>query len=104
MGRSNIEWGVQFRGGAVDFFCAGWLLACVILFAELDAELGDHHDNPENRWTHGISIYLSLVEQAGTARHRRALLQPHLGAPYRDTSLTRTPPPQDPTVGSCPGS
>jgi len=53
----------------VDFFCAGWLLACVILFAELDAELGDHHDNPENRRTHGISIYLSLVEQAGTARH-----------------------------------
>jgi len=36
--------------------------ATVLLFTELDAELGDHHDNVSRRSLHGVSVYISIIE------------------------------------------
>jgi hypothetical protein len=38
------------------------VVATVLLFTELDAELGDHHDNVSRRSLHGVSVYISIIE------------------------------------------
>ena len=62
MGTRSIECSAQRKNWVQVFLLGG---TAILFMTELDGELGDHHDDPMKRRSHGFSLYLSMWEFRG---------------------------------------